>query len=394
MGFGIERRARSRKAKGGLRALLGRAPDAREVGERIARLAKRMFGEAVRDVTAKRLTLSLHPAASPVRVAVLPDGDLEVRGDTGGVGPGYHAHVLATLAPLLDELEYAWDGDEPPPREAMARWFADELARGVTRIGVPADRAFLVDAAVLTALGPRDASWRDAVIAEPSRAADAFPWWDEGPGTRERSIALLAMWHEVPWREPLATTERALMERVDVDLRAARAANPTLELPWAAWAELLAWLGEDAARIDELRARDATPSTIGYRRYPLEVELPGGWLMEVPGAFLTGYEDDGARYWATDGDRALELTSLTATTDQDSQQLLDVAPEQHPVIARIDDEDRRGRVEAYDEGELHIVHGLMVAAPEIAIVTFKGAPEDEAWALATWRTLRPATSGS
>src|SRR5438045_1783420 len=89
VGFALCRRARSRKAKGGLRSLLGRAPDAAEVGDRLARIARRMLKELVRDATARRVTLDLHPAAGPVRIAVLPDGDLEVTGDTGAVGPGY-----------------------------------------------------------------------------------------------------------------------------------------------------------------------------------------------------------------------------------------------------------------------------------------------------------------
>jgi len=76
VGFGIARRARSRKAKGGLRALLGRAPDAREIGDRLMRIARRMLGEAVVDATAKRVTLQLHPAAGPVRIVVLPDGSV------------------------------------------------------------------------------------------------------------------------------------------------------------------------------------------------------------------------------------------------------------------------------------------------------------------------------
>ena len=51
---------------------------------------------------------------------------------------------------------------------------ARELAGGATRIGVPAERHFKIDAAVLTAMGPRDATWRSAVLANPSRGADAF----------------------------------------------------------------------------------------------------------------------------------------------------------------------------------------------------------------------------
>lgn len=375
-----------------MRALLGKAPDAREVGDRLVRIAKRMLRGAVTDASPKRLTLELHPSASPVRIAVLPDGDLEVRGETSAIGPGYHTAVLAQLGPVLEELDFVWDTDEPEPRVAMAAWFAAEIARGATRIGMPADRSFVIDAAVQTALGPRDRAWCDAVIADPLRAADAFPWWSDESGELERSRALCAMWQEIAWREPIDTEERAAMERVDADLRAARKANPALELPWAAWAELLDWLGEEDARITDLRARagGVTTPPIGYRRYPMDVELSGGWSLELPGAFVGAWEDDGARYWATDGDRVIEFTSLSANTEQSSQELLEIAPEKHTVVARISEDHRCGRAEAYDDGEVHIVHGLMTAAPEIAILTCKGAAADEPWALATFRSLKNA----
>jgi hypothetical protein len=68
--------------------------------------------------------------------------------------------------------------------------------------------------------------------------------------------------------------------------------------------------------------------------------------------------------------------------------LLEVAPEVHPVIERIADDTRRGRAEAYVDGGIHIVHGLMACAPHVAILTCKGSKADEEWALATWRSLR------
>jgi hypothetical protein len=392
VGFGIDRRARSRKARGGVRALFGgKAPDAKEVGERLARLARRMFKGEVVDASVRRVTLGLHPAAPPLRIAVLPDGDLEVTGETATVGPGYHADALARLAPLLDELEYAWtpeSGAEADPRTAMTRWLAAELARGATRVGMPAERVFKLDAAVLTPLGPRDRAWVDAVIADPARGADAFAWWDTGPGQRERSRALLAMWHEVPWREPLDDAERTLMERADDDLAAAHAADPALDLPWAEWAELRLLLGRTIGKELRERAGDREPA-IGYRRHPMEIELAGGWTIELAGTFVGHWEDDDARWWATDGERVVEFSSLTAPDETDSAKLLAVAHERHPVVERLAEPARCGRVEAYDDEDgVRIVHGLMTSAPQVAIMTCKGTAADEPWALATWRSLR------
>lgn len=391
MGFGIDRRARSRKAKRGLRTLLGgKAPDAREVGERLVRLARRMFKAAVVDASPKRITLALHPAASPVRIVVLPDGDLEVRGETSAIGPGYHADAIARLEPILDELEYAWDGAEDEPGAGMLAWLAGELAGGAARIGMPAERSFRVDCAVQTAMGPRDAAWRDAVIAEPARGADAFAWWERTPGHAERSRALLAMWLDLPWRAPLDDEERARAERVDADLAAAHRADAGLALPWAEWAELLGHLDADGEHAEEVRARakGLAPPEIGYRRHPMEIELSGGWTLELSGAFVGAWEGEGERWWGTDGDRVVEFTSLTAEDETDSDRLLAVAPEAGPVIARWSSDAQRGRAEARDDGDIHVVSGLMVRAPHVAILTCKGAAADEPWALATWRSLR------
>ncbi len=385
MGFGFSRRARSKKAKGGLRALFGKAPDAREVGTRLAMLAKRMLGEAARDVTTKRVTLELHPDASPLRIVVTDEGDLEIKGDSTAIGPGYHAHVTAVLGPVLEELDFTWDGDEPDPKQAIATWLASELAAGKTRIGMPAELAFKVDGAVHTAMGPRDRAWVDAVIADPASGKDAFAWWDDAPGHPERAAALIAMWLRVPWREPLDREERDLMKSVDGALRAARKADPTLALPYAEWAELLVHLGADEERIAPIRAKASGPATIGYRRHLLELEV-GAWTLELPGSFVGSFEDE--RYIATDGDRLVELSTLTAGGEHDAQALLDIAPAKHDVIERVTEDTRRGRAEAYVDDEVHIVHGLMAVAPEVAILTCKSAQPDRAWALAAWRSLR------
>lgn len=343
-----------------------------------------MLGEAVVDASPRRVTLEFHPAAGPVRIVVLPDGDLEVRGETSAVGPGYHAYVVAQLAPVLAELDFGWTEDELDPRTAMCAWLAREIEGGAKRFGVPAELDFQIDAALLTPLGPRDRAWCDAVLADPLRAADAFAWWDDGPGQLERSRALLAMSLEVPWREPLDREERSLMTGVDRDLKAAR--KKSLDVPNAEWAELLGHLGEDD-RAAEVRARAGNEvATLGYRRHPISVELDAGWRFVLGGSFVGSWEDD--RYWATDGDHLVEVTCLSTSGEHDSATLLAVAPEKHPVIERIDEAERCGRAEVYDEGDVHIVHGLMAGTPEVAIMTCKGPRADEAWALATWRSLR------
>jgi hypothetical protein len=392
--FGIDRRARSTKGKG----LFRRAPDPKEVAERLGWLLRRSEKLGLRrsgwakDVWTAEV--DFHDLASPVKMTIDGEGELRVRAQTAILGPGYHAHVLAKLAPILDELEYAWtDEVAADPTRAMCEWLAGELAASgddQLRIGVPAQRVFVSDAPVLTALGPRDAAWRDAAIADPMKCVDVFPWQEAKPGRAVLARALLKMWHEVAWREPIDKDEQTLLESIDEDLAAVRKADPKAPIPYAEWAELLHWMNADPERVAKHRelADGKTRGTIGYRRLDMEVELAGGWIVDLPGSFTGRYEDDGARFWSTDGDRTIEFESLSASGATDSEALLKIAPERHPVIDRFADGARVGRAEAHTEDHIRVVHGLVVEAPEVAILTCKGSLADEAWALATWRSLR------
>jgi hypothetical protein len=385
----IDLRARSRKGRG----LFRKGPDARDVGERVGRLIRRVVKDGVeragwtKDNARYLAELRIVDGGPVATLSVEADAELHVRTDVW-LGPGYIVELATRLASLLDELDYVWaDSIELAALQATVSAMLAEQLRSATpvRLGIPPTRRFRIDAPALTPLGPRDAGWCDAVLADPGRAADCFPWWQRGPGRAELARALAAMWLEAPWREPLDADERSLMQRVDDDLRAARKADAALALPWAAWKELLANLGIDDEDVSEQAATSAAPP-IGYRRYDLEVELSGGWVVTLPGAMTGHWEDDGARYWATDGDRVIDFTSLTADGEDDSERLLAVAPEKHAVIARHTDGRYRGRAEAFDDDGVHVVVGLMTCAPHVGILTVKGG--DEAWALATWRSLR------
>jgi hypothetical protein len=386
VGFPFAYRAKSRKGRG----LFRKAPDPRDVGDRFGRLLKRMQGNAVLGATWKgeRYLAELEVSAlvPPVSLVVGNDAELTVTGDAT-FGPAVIADVVARMAPILEELDFVWV-EEPPPIEKLQTMVCATLRdtleeeEGRVRVGVPA-RKFLIDAPILTALGPRDDAWREAVLADPSRAHDAFPYWQPGPGRAALARALVAMWLEIPWREPLDRDERDLFKQVDEDLRAARKAK--LDVPWRAWQELLRHMGVVDEDVDE-HAKDASDPEIGYRRLDLDAELSGGWSVRMPGAMIGHWEDDGARYWATDGDRVIEFTSLSAEEEHDTEKLLAVAPEAHPVVDRYAEGEQRGRAEAFEDDGVPVVIGLMARAPHVGILTCKGGERE--WALSTWRSLR------
>ena len=387
--FGIARRAHAGTA---------RPPSADELVERLLELAPRLWDGAAVKPAKRGVTLSLFPGAPRVRVLVTGAGELTLTAATACVGPAYHAQVATRVSPVAEELGLAWDpadDDGTGAEPEMCAWIADELRAGAPRVAMPVGRVIHVPApaVVQTPLGPRDAAWRAAVLADPAHAVDALAWRVFAPGHAPRARALLAMWHELPWRTPLDAAERAAMEAADTDLRNAHHADPELPLPWAAWAELLALLQRDDAHAEVVRARARAapaPAPIGYRRFERDVDLSGGWTIVLPGAFAGGWDAAHTRYTARDGRRTVELTMLTAAGEADSARLLDVAPEAFPVIARVDEGGRRGRAEREDRDTQMTIHAVMARAPHVVLATLRGAPADEPWALAAWRSLTHA----
>jgi hypothetical protein len=108
----------------------------------------------------------------------------------------------------------------------------------------------------------------------------------------------------------------------------------------------------------------------------------------MPGAMVGHWEDEGARYWATDGDYVIEFSSLTAEGETDSDKLLAVAPEAHPVVERIAKGDLRGRAEAFVDDDVHVLIGLVAEAPHVGILTCKSNEADDSWARTMWKSLR------
>jgi len=157
---------------------------------------------------------------------------------------------MARLAPVLDEIDYAWD-DAPAAADAMLAWLAGELAAGAT-----ADR--MPEAGVSCSMPrsrPRWAARRCVARCRDrrsARCADAFAWWERGPGRRRALARTAGDVARVPWREPIDKAERGLMKSVDADLRAAHEADGELALPWAEWPS---WPSTWArrSRADELR---------------------------------------------------------------------------------------------------------------------------------------------
>lgn len=299
-----------------------------------------------------------HEAGEPIAFEISTQGRIVVEADTTPVGPGYHDHVCTLLDELSREFRIAWPksptaGDDTPDasyddsghffkrdwaalEQSFLSWIKNvadtvlSLAPNTASVAIKlsGDCSFGAPGDIHTVLGPRSRAWVRQVAQSPHVARDIFPWWsrDWSP-EHDLNLALTMMWVHLPWAPPRTDTQLEDLTRVLELLASAHAADPSLPMPWAEWAELF----EITRRIDDDTgfeppaidlalvahvqdlAAEAEP-TIGYRRHPMTCrDLPGGWAITIPGQMTRDFEDDGGTWIAFDDSRTVRFSSLTIT---------------------------------------------------------------------------------
>ena len=364
------------------------------------------------------LRVDLHPAAPEVLFEVADSGRVTAIAETAFAGPGYHRFIGRVLERLGLELSIAWSHEDPwdvtfGERSAVEQgyltWLGRELvqARAAVaagrigrQVGLPADTRYTTEDAVLTALGPRDAAWLDAAIADPRVAIEITPWWaDATDGRYLLNRALCLMWRDVRWRPPAIEGEARLLDEVHRLLSRAFPLEPGLPYPWQAWHELTRFRGIDdhmARQVAERAARAATPDMlIGYRRAPVVVRH-AGWALEIPGFFAERRTED--EWWAGGNGRSITLAATETGTDRGPMSaeefLRQVAEDLGPEALTHRDGRIVGRARMATDSssgvEVGVVEGYSAVTGSGAAVriTFDD-PEDWRWALDTWRALAP-----
>jgi hypothetical protein len=295
------------------------------------------------------LLAAFHPAAEPIELRLSSSGRLKLSATTSPVGPGYHAYLCAALRAFADDFDIIWDEPDPdhdPGRffttgdatrleSHFLRWLSATCAKvlqtvtpqgGPWQVGMPRQPKFLHPGPVQTPLGPQPAEWLKTVAANPAAGRSFFPWWRADlDAAFYRGRALTELWLEFRWRPPLTEAEGEQVDQVAADLANAFDLDPTLDLPWAAWAEVIAAIEGDTHRYTvepiaaELkaevlkRAAQSPPSDslgVGYRHYPIRANLHGGWHLDIPGTFATAWED-GRTWTAWDATRSVWFRGTT-----------------------------------------------------------------------------------
>ena len=365
-----------------------------------------------------QLTVALHPAAPDLRMLAWDNGRVDVVAETVTAGPGYHRFVGRVLERLGLEQSIAWSradpldvtfGERPVVEQAYLTWLGPRLVRAhkaaaagrpAPQLGLPVGTRYTFDGAIATALGPRDAAWLEAAIADPRVAVDVTPWWADATDARYLlNRALCLMWLDVRWRAPAVQGEAELIDEVHRLLSKAFPLEPGLPYPWHAWRELARVRGlydHMAGQVIDRAKTMLAPSTlIGYRRAPV-VLTHGGWVLEVPGSFAEVSTED--ELWVGGAGRTITLAATATGTPSGpmgAQDFLDqvagnlgskaLMHRAGPLLGRA-----RLMTDSSSGVEIGVVEGFMAVRGSGAVVriTFDDA-EDWHWALDTWRGLVP-----
>lgn len=352
------------------------------------------------DELRERLSELTHPAAEPIEVT----DDGIVSAATTPVGPGYHVALCEALDAAARDLAIRWDppeddggGDETgyfhdrdlPEVErhmlqwlrTVATWVLEQDQPDRIQLAMPLGHSYLLDG-IHTPTGPRDLAWFRAVVEDPRRGVDFFPWWTRG----KHAASLLGrarcqMWTEIRWRDPNTEDEEDAQYDVVTCLEDAWALDPSLDYPAREWCEL-----DDAPREIVARAQAAAGPRIGYRRHPVRVSLAGGWSVEIPGEFSEEWEDgtwsgwhDGRTVWFDGYER-----------DGVADELVESAPAEGEVLRRRDgDVVKKAYLSRGDDGFVLATRNAVDGKLCISTIAFS-SEDQRPWAIEAWASIRHA----
>ena len=379
------------------------------------------------------LFISLHPCAEDVEIVVPTPGRVIASGKSSTAGPGYHIYSCNMLHELGRDLGIDWDepdeaagtgddtgyfetGNAQAVEAEFLKWLKTvagvvlgDLDQGARSMAISMDMShrYPHEGPLVTPTGPRDLAWLKRVASDPRAGLDLFPWWKpEIDGAFYMGRAICRIWTEVRWRKPLNEEEGDLLMDVHLDLSHAYARDPSLPYPWREWAELMdlvegyfgyvATDGEDLEPIVRRQAaQEFSTPLIGYRRRPVQVELTGGWSIEVPGEMAEEWDEEGT-WTAWDGSRTIWFSSFSLTDEDGSKpsagEVLETA--ELPDGDRLEYQGERVMGIAvftpHEEDGVNVwqLSGRSAVAGALGVCSvFVPDPADRNWALEIWKSL-------
>jgi hypothetical protein len=167
---------------------------------------------------------------------------------------------------------------------------------------------------------------------------------------------------------------------------------PELDYPWREWQELLGYLGLGGTLAEEVsqRANQAAEGPrIGYRRGAVQVVLPEGWEIRIPGSLAEERLEDGS-WVARDHRRTVRFVPL-----EDADDIAPVSPERRTLELEHHGARVSGRASLHVEpGECRLTALCRSGNRRALFVVSFDDPEEQDWALGTWHSLDRAVAAA
>lgn len=270
------------------------------------------------------LYVTLHPCEETVDFSH-KDGSLICSAKTNSVGPGYHAYAVELIERIGIELQISWlwdfeDGEEYYSDETgyythrdfrqlqveMLRWLK-VLSESLTDtddskqhmlslpLGYPRMRKdyFAMSSKGIWTREMFERIARSEVHELDWAGEDYFIWWnrkDDAQFYKSTGIALLNV--ECPWHHPANDKEKKILDDINSCFQLASQLDNQIDFPYLDWAVVKNFIHQEDTDIPD--------SEVGFRKHMMTFDLPGQWLIDLPGNLHYTIDDDTEVYYNHD----------------------------------------------------------------------------------------------
>jgi len=310
MGLGIS-------IKGRIRGSAGFSDIERFIVERSSGLFKEFLSF---EQDESSLQVFLHPGEEPVYFDQHENNAIICSARTNSVGPGYHAYLVELIEDLgrdigidwhwdleegedyyQDETGYYANRDYAQLQIQMLQWLKNlcqyyHKDEGRIMVSLPAGFPRIKhNYFAISPIKMWSRDWFEKVSNSELETLhrlgeEFFIWWNKEPDARffqRTGIALLNV--DCPWHFAVDEKERKILSLIDQCFAQVKIMEPSLYLPIDDWMAVQNLLSENDVDIPQ--------TDYGYRKHTMTFDLPGDWLIDLPGTLYKGIDGNSLVYY-------------------------------------------------------------------------------------------------
>jgi hypothetical protein len=231
-------------------------------------------------------------------------------------------------------------------------------------------------------LEPEDLNWA---------GEEFFIWWNKEPDVlfyKQTGMALMNV--ECPWHLPEDEKEKKSLSTIDQCFESARALDPFVDLPDNDWGTVKDLLAETEP--------DILQTEFGYRKHLMTFDLPGDWLIDLPGTMYRSTDENSLVFY----DHLFSVRSLAYTVkkkESDAEYAETFFDDKVNVGAGTEvlysETDLAGKAIIYYtidkelNSEYWILQGVKVKDDNFLLSTISYPTEEyKEWAIETWNSVK------